>query len=228
MQHDFTLVFETENEYWKRVLEIFEKNESYPKKKVTNRNLHHKFPKSFSKILGEDIDNDKDNLISLSLSDHFLVHNYYYLLAKPGFKQPMATAFTFMAKKTIKYITPETVEMVAKDYAEAKKISDYHKSQKAFERYKNPEERKKNREMKLGKPHPHKAGFQSEEKRRKISLSSKNRDVKPKSEFGKKFREHFNKRQKDDGKLYAREFYYYQKFGYCSWEKLNGKKEERH
>lgn len=223
MQHDYSQFFNTDDPLWQRVVEIFENNEKFPKKIVKGRNLHHKFPKSFSKILGEDIDNDKDNLISLSLSDHFLVHYYYYLLAKTGFKQPMATAFTFMARKTIKYITPETVEMVAKDYAEAKKISDYHKSQKAFERYKNPEERRKNREMKLGKPHPHKAGFQSEEKRRKISIAHKNRDVKPKSEFGKKFREHFNKRQKDDERLYAREFYYYKKFGHCSWEELNGK-----
>lgn len=223
MQHDYSQFFNTDDPLWQRVVEIFENNEKFPKKIVKGRNLHHKFPKSFSKILGEDIDNDKDNLISLSLSDHFLVHYYYYLLAKTGFKQPMATAFTFMARKTIKYITPETVEMVAKDYAEAKKISDYHKSQKAFERYKNPEERRKNREMKLGKPHPHKAGFQSEEKRRKLSLAHRNGDSKPKTEFGRKFREHFNKRQKDDKKLYAREFYYYQKFGHCSWEELNGK-----
>lgn len=223
MQHDYSQFFNTDDPLWQRVVEIFENNEKFPKKIVKGRNLHHKFPKSFSKILGEDIDNDKDNLISLSLSDHFLVHYYYYLLAKTGFKQPMATAFTFMARKTIKYITPETVEMVAKDYAEAKKISDYHKSQKAFERYKNPEERRKNREMKLGKPHPHKAGFQSEEKRRKISIAHKNRDSKPTTEFGIKFREHFNKRQIDDKRLYAREFNYYKKFGHCSWEELNGK-----
>ena len=80
MQHDFSLVFETDNEYWQKVLDIFERNEKYEKKIVSNRNLHHKFPRSFSKKLGEEVDNDKDNLISLSLADHFLVHYYYYLL----------------------------------------------------------------------------------------------------------------------------------------------------
>lgn len=126
MQHDFSLVFETDNEYWQRVLDIFAKSESYPKKVVSKRNLHHKFPRSFSKLLGEPVDNDKDNLISLSLADHFLVHYYYYLLAKKGFRQSMATAFTFMAKKCLKYVTPETAEAMAKDYAEAKAIAEQH------------------------------------------------------------------------------------------------------
>ena len=129
MQHDFSLVFETDNEYWQRVLDIFAKSESYPKKVVSKRNLHHKFPRSFSKLLKEPVDNDKDNLISLSLADHFLVHYYYYLLAKKGFRQSMATAFTFMAKKCLKYVTPETAEAMAKDYAEAQAIANQYRSE---------------------------------------------------------------------------------------------------
>lgn len=124
MEHDFNIVFETDNPYWQRVLDIFAKNEKYEKKVVSNRNLHHKFPRSFSKMLGEPVDNDKDNLISLSLADHFLVHYYYYLLAKKGFRQSMATAFTFMAKKGLKYMTPETAEAMAKDYADARAIAN--------------------------------------------------------------------------------------------------------
>ena len=124
MSHDFSIVFDTENPLWNRVIEIFEKNEKYEKKVVSNRNLHHKFPRSFSKKLGESIDNDKDNLISLSLADHFLVHYYYYLLARKGYRQSMATAFTFMAKKCLKYMTPETAEAMANDYEEAKCIAN--------------------------------------------------------------------------------------------------------
>ena len=123
MQHDFSIVFDTDNEYWNRVLEIFAKNEKYPKKVVSNRNLHHKFPRSFSKMLGEPVDNEQDNLISLTLADHFLVHYYYYLLAKKGYRQRMATAFTFMAKKGLKFMTPDTAEQMAIDYEEARVIS---------------------------------------------------------------------------------------------------------
>lgn len=124
MTHDFSICFDTKSEYWQRVLDIFAKNEKYEKKVVSNRNLHHKFPRSFSKILGEEVDNDKDNLVSLSIADHFLVHYYYYLLAKKGFRQSMATAFTFMAKKGLKYLAPETAEEMAKDYEEAVVISN--------------------------------------------------------------------------------------------------------
>ena len=127
MTHDFSKVFDTDNELWQRVLEIFDRNEKYEKKVVSNRNLHHKFPRSISKKLGEPVDNDKDNLISLSLADHFLVHYYYYKLARKGYRQPMATAFIFMAKKCIKFMTPDTAEAMAKDYEEAS--NTVHKSQ---------------------------------------------------------------------------------------------------
>lgn len=128
MQHDFSIVFDTDNEYWNRVLEIFVKNEKYPKKVVSNRNLHHKFPRSFSKMLGEPVDNEQDNLISLTLADHFLVHYYYYLLARKGYRQRMATAFTFMAKKGLKFMTPATAEQMALDYEEAVVIANQYKS----------------------------------------------------------------------------------------------------
>lgn len=130
MIHDYSEVFDTDNELWQRVLEIYARNEKYEKKIVSGRNLHHKFPRSFSKKLGEPVDNDKDNLISLSLADHFLVHYYYYKLAKKGYRQSMATAFTFMAKKSIKYMSPDTAEMIAKDYEEA--------TEEAYIRFKDP------------------------------------------------------------------------------------------
>lgn len=148
MTHDFSEVFDTDNELWQRVLEIYSRNEKYEKKIVSNRNLHHKFPRSFSKKLGEPVDNDKDNLISLSLSDHFLVHYYYYKLAKKGFRQSMATAFTFMAKKSIKYMSPETAEMIANDYEEALPITNQAQSERMkgnnfFKGHKLTEESKK-------------------------------------------------------------------------------------
>lgn len=124
MTHDYSIVFDTEHPLWQRVLEIFEKNEKFEKKIQKKRNLHHKFPRSFSKKLRESVDNDKDNLISLSVSDHFLIHYYYYKLARKGFRQAMATAFLLMARKSLKYLSAETVEMMAQDYEVAKSISE--------------------------------------------------------------------------------------------------------
>ena len=192
MSHDFSIVFDTENPLWNRVIEIFEKNEKYEKKVVSNRNLHHKFPRSFSKKLGEPIDNDKDNLISLSLAEHFLVHYYYYLLARKGYRQSMATAFTFMAKKCLKYMTPETAEAMAKDYEEAKcianqwrplseetkrKIGEIHKGKVVSE-----ETRKKLYEAHKGK----KRRPFTDETKRKMSEAKKGRKCRPFTEEHKR------------------------------------------
>ncbi len=121
MKHDFSIVFETDNELWQRVLEIFEINEKYPKKKTKGRELHHKFPRSFSKKLSEEVDNEADNLISLTPSDHFRVHYYYYLLAKKGFRQSMALAFQLMLRAPSKQISPATMEEMALDYEELRR-----------------------------------------------------------------------------------------------------------
>ena len=58
MNHNWENYFDTESEYWKKIQKIYEENESFPKKVVKERNLHHKFPRSFSKKDGVDIDND--------------------------------------------------------------------------------------------------------------------------------------------------------------------------
>lgn len=237
MKHDYSEVFDTDNELWQRVLEIYAKNEKYDKKIVSGRNLHHKFPRSFSKKLGESVDNDKDNLISLSLADHFLVHYYYYKLAKKGYRQSMATAFTFMAKKSIKYMTPDTAEMIAKDYEEATeeasirykdpirnaKISESHKG-----KHLTYETRLKLSKLWKGKPRSdkirkkisdsHKASKLSKEHCRKMSESHKGNT---KSEFGNKFKEHYNMTKVDNQHLYTKEYNYYAYHGYCSWEVLN-------
>lgn len=239
MIHDFNIVFDTDNELWQRVLEIFNNNEKYPKKIVSGRNLHHKFPRSFSKKLGEAVDNDKDNLISLSLSDHFLVHYYYYKLARTGFKQPMAMAFSLMAKKQLKYISPETAESMAKDYEEArkfgpmseetkKKISEHTKGKKLSKDIKD-----KIRNTMKGKPHPHKGTPRpkSEDIRKRISNTLKGKpqppnnitalielSKEPRSEFGRKYTEHYKILPGTNRKLYKKEIRYYNKHGKCSWE----------
>lgn len=121
MTHDFSIVFDTESEYWQRVLAIFAANETFPKKKTKGRELHHKFPRSFSKKLGEDIDNTEENLISLSPADHFRVHYYYYLLSNKGYRQPMALAFQLMVRSPSKHISPATMEEMAFDYEELRR-----------------------------------------------------------------------------------------------------------
>ena len=121
MIHNWENYFDTSSEYWLKVEKIYEENESFPKKVVKDRNLHHKFPRSFSKKDGTDIDNDEDNLVSLSLADHFRVHYYLWKCAKKGYRGMMAKAFVFMRKKMVAYASDETIEQLAKDYENAMK-----------------------------------------------------------------------------------------------------------
>lgn len=212
MNHDFSLVFDTESKYWQRVLDIFAANESYPKKKVKGRELHHKFPRSFSTKFNEEVDNDEDNLISLSVADHFLVHYYYYKLAKKGYRLPMALAFRLMARKGLKYMSPEAAEALAKDYEEARKDispkgrkhteSTKKKMSESAKKAATPELCKLRSESRKGKPHLHKSG----------------RKGLPISEFGKLFYEHYGFTSTGHEVLYRSELAYWREYNKCSWE----------
>lgn len=142
MKYNWENYFDISSEYWKKVEKIYEDSENFPKKVVKDRNLHHKFPRSFSKKDGVDIDNDADNLVSLSLADHFRVHYYLWKSAKKGYRAMMAKAFVLMRKKAVVYATDETIEQLAKDYEEAmKEAAEQHS--KAMKGKKVSEETKK-------------------------------------------------------------------------------------
>lgn len=130
MKHNWENYFDIGSEYWKKVEKIYEDSESFPKKVVKDRNLHHKFPRSFSKKDGTEIDNDDDNLVSLSLADHFRVHYYLWKSAKKGYRGMMAKAFVLMRKRAVVYATDETIEQIAKDYEAAIKEAAISKAKK--------------------------------------------------------------------------------------------------
>lgn len=209
MIHDYSEVFDTDNELWQRVLEIYAKNEKYEKKIVSGRNLHHKFPRSFSKKLNEPVDNDKDNLISLSLADHFLVHYYYYKLAKKGYRQSMATAFTFMAKKSIKYMSPDTAEMIAKDYEEALPMAKSTNKGKKF----GPRSEETKHKMSIAA----KGKVFTAEHRNNLSKAAKGRISGNKDHgkynFNKLFEARYGFDQREDLKFYNKERKYYIRHG---------------
>ena len=190
MIHNWENYFDTSSEYWKKVEKIYEDSEHFPKKVVKDRNLHHKFPRSFSKKDGDEIDNDDDNLVSLSLADHFRVHYYLWKCSKKGYRGMMAKAFVFMRKKMVVYATDETIEQLAKDYEEAmKEAAEQHSKalkghpvseeskKKNMEAHKgkhlSEETKKKMREAHKGKPSGNKGKKLSEETKKKLSEANK-------------------------------------------------------
>ena len=175
MNHEWSEYFDTSSEYWKKVQKIYEENESFPKIVVKDRNLHHKFPRSFSKKDGVGVDNDEDNLISLSLASHFLVHYYLWKCCKKGYRGMMALAFTLMRKSAVKYATDETIERIALDYENAMK--DAYEAMKGrrpmLGKHHSEETRKKISEAFKGENNPMFGKHLSEETKQKMSESMK-------------------------------------------------------
>lgn len=154
MQHNFDKYFDTSSEYWQKVQKIYDENDQFPKVVVKNRNLHHKFMRSFSRLEGIEIDNDKDNLVSLSEGDHFLVHYYLWKCTKQGFRRQTGLPVRFMYKKAAKYLTDEIAELIAKEWVCK---GCYH----------SEETKEKIGKTQLGKKHPHKGVKCSEETKQK-------------------------------------------------------------
>lgn len=116
MEHCWEKYFDTDTEYWDKIQKIYNDNEEYPKVVVSGRNLHHKFLRSFSRLEKTEIDNDEDNLVSLSEGDHFLVHYYLWKCTKKGFRRQTGFPVRFMYKKAAKYLTDDIAEMIAKEW----------------------------------------------------------------------------------------------------------------
>ena len=191
MIHNWENYFDTSSEYWLKAEKIYEENESFPKKVVKERNLHHKFPRSFSKKDGVGVDNDDDNLVSLSLADHFRVHYYLWKSALKGYRGMMARAFTLMRKKAVVYATDETIEQIARDYEEAMKEAAEATSKAMKGKPKTEEHKNKISEAHKGKPSNMKGKHLSEEAKKKLSEAHKG---KPGPNKGKKRSEETKKK----------------------------------
>lgn len=142
MEHDFSKVFDTDNPMWQEVLAIFESAKDFPIKTSAGRELHHKFPRCFSKLLKETVDNDRDNLISLTPSQHCMVHYYYFKLSTGEFKARMAHALKFVIGRhdiQLSDYTEEQAKALAESYEIAKHMANNHQSSLMKGKKKSPE-----------------------------------------------------------------------------------------
>lgn len=116
--HNWEIYFDVNSEYWTKLQKLYEVNDNYPKTKVRGRELHHKFLRCFSRVEGTPIDNDKENLVSLSCGDHFLAHYCIWKCTNKGFRRYTCRPVILMYKKSLKYITDETAEHIAADWSD--------------------------------------------------------------------------------------------------------------
>ena len=150
MEHNWNKYFDTTSEYWQKIQKIYEENDHFPKIIVSGRNLHHKFMRAFSRLEGTEIDNDKDNLVSLSEGDHFLVHYYLWKCTLKGYRRQTANPVRLMFRKSFSFLTEETIKHIAEDW---KIISTPNKGKKFSEQTKKKmsEAAKKRKSNSLGK-----------------------------------------------------------------------------
>ncbi len=177
MNHTWDKYFDTTSECWTKLQALYAANEHFPKEVVKGRNLHHKFLRSWSKKDGDNIDNDNDNLVSLSEGDHFLAHFYIWKSAKKGYRASAALSIRLMYRKSLKYITAEIAEDIAKvwehkEYTPTeetkKKISEALKGKKPSD-----EAKRKMSAAHKGCTSNRKGKPLSEERRRKMSEARK-------------------------------------------------------
>lgn len=89
-----------------------------------------------------------------------------------------------------------------------------HTSRHHKGRVRSEKTRKRIREARKSQAEPMLGKHHSDEAKTKISKALQ----KPKSEFGKKYFEHYGQTKKDNHKLYNHEFHYYESHGKVSWE----------
>ena len=181
MEHNWDTYVDTTNPLWDKLQEIYKENDNYPKVITKNRNLHHKFLRSFSRAEGTEIDNDNDNLVSLGLGDHFLAHWILWKISKAGWRRYTARACTLMYKRSLKYLTIDAAESIAVEWNAMCRDLVGKRNSGSFEKGHIPwikgkchseEAKERNRQAHLGK-------IQSEETKRKISEALKGRPLGP-------------------------------------------------
>ena len=178
MEHNWEDYFDTTSECWTKLQALYAANEHFPKKVIKSRNLHHKFLRSWSKKDKELQDNDDDNLVSLSEGDHFLAHFYIWKSANKGYRASAALAVRMMYRKSLKYITAEIAEDVAKVWEHKEYITTENTRKKIATAMKGKKRAPFSEEtiakMTAANKGKNKGRHPSEETRRKLSDAHKN------------------------------------------------------
>lgn len=116
-------VFDTDTEAYRKMMAIVESNQHLPKEVVPGRELHHIIERNFSKMSKAKIDNRPENLVSLSKTDHLLIHIYAFGCAKKPYRRGAARAVTMMRKYLLCGDISKN-EFIMELLAESKELSD--------------------------------------------------------------------------------------------------------
>ena len=107
----FSEFLDTTSSYYKKMIDLIDKNENMPKVVVKNRNLHHIVPRFYWKRKNLPVDNSMWNFVSLSIGDHFLIHYYMDKCALDGWHKYTSPCWRYIIKGHLS----EVCEWLSKD-----------------------------------------------------------------------------------------------------------------
>ena len=170
----FNECFNTESDFFKKMMDIIHNNEQYAKVKQSERELHHIIPQCYYRYNNITINNTEENLVSLKPFDHFLVHYYAMKCSKDFIKDKMIMASSCMLNSLFSTVDDDDfIQFFAKMYDNVrKKFSESITGSKnpCYKRFVSEETRRKMSESHKGKC---KGRIVSAETRRKLSIANK-------------------------------------------------------
>jgi hypothetical protein len=110
------------------------KQENRKKNHLISYEVHHIYPRSFSKINNKDIDNSKENLILLTEKEHYVCHWLLIKSVKEKYKSKMIYAFWRMNNKEEKRIGTRSYKISRDQRNEIER-------KRMIEKYSDPKER---------------------------------------------------------------------------------------
>lgn len=85
-----------DNEWFNKYVDLVTLNKDTKREKYKTQ-IHHIIPRCYYKIIGEKINNNKDNLVNLQYKDHVLAHYYLTQCTTTNTKTQLTTSFILMS-----------------------------------------------------------------------------------------------------------------------------------
>lgn len=214
------------NQHFVAMMNVINKARLFPPE---NGHKHHIIPRCWFKLYGLEVDNSDKNLVLLSKEDHAKVHKLAKLCVKDIrmiCRMAYASHWLGMPDNGGYTISEETKKKISEAQIGKKlseetkmKMSDAHKGKKPknFETLAKINKGKKRTKDSCEKMSISHKGKPLTEAQRKHAAEAHLGLIR--SEFGKKFYDHYGIKRYENKKLYVKEHTFFRRHGFCSWEK---------
>lgn len=162
-------VFDTSDHYYTKMADII--NDPNPDNEAYTEE-HHIIPRFFYRMNHIEIDNSTDNLVDVSLKNHFLIHYYAAKCAKEKYKSRLWFSVVRTLGNFKRKGWEDQIDLISDKIAEIRlEVS------KAHSQLMTPEARRHLSELNRGERHPKYGTHHSEHTKKLISISQKGKII---------------------------------------------------